>query len=88
MTDRVMADCSFHDCRAPGYARWLRVAYFLNVDEPVNTTFLACEDHDRRLNGPEDTSIPSGVLRIGLVEDERHDCNVLKNREFYVELED
>lgn len=62
--------CSFADCRDPGYARWLRVAYILNVDEPVNTTFLACREHDARLNDPDDTSIPSGVLRIGLVEDE------------------
>lgn len=68
--------CSFADCRDPSYARWLRVAHFLNIDEPVNTTFLACRDHDRRLNEPADLTIPATVLRIGLYQDEQCFHNV------------
>lgn len=62
--------CSFNDCRTPAYARWYRIAYFLNADEPVQTTFLACQDHDARLEPYDGDHERSGVFRIGLFADE------------------
>lgn len=80
--------CSFADCRSPSYARWLRQMHLL-YDEPVNTTFLACREHDDRLQRSRELSVHKSIMRIGLYQDEVcfHDPYVLRSQEFTAEPE-
>jgi hypothetical protein len=60
-----MAHCSFTDCTGSYYARWVRMTYLLDADEPVTTTFLACRDHDMKLQMSREFVVHRVLKRIG-----------------------